>query len=82
MRFSKAISSKINNVFPDISSKGVDIDVNFDLQNKVWAIDFNRRGRHVKTFLELDDADSCVRDNKCIGLGFQVGQLKGNIDQL
>lgn len=70
---------KITEVFPDIGVCGIDVEVDYDQNNQAWAVDLKKGEHHLKTFIEPDDADSCVAGKQCVSLGFQVAQLKENI---
>lgn len=72
------VCHKITEVFPDIGACGVDINVDYDVTNQAWAVDLKKGEHHLKTFLEIDEADKCNRGN-CVSLGLQVAQLRDNI---
>ena len=72
------VCNKITEVFPDIGECGIDLDVDYDETNKAWAVDLKKGGHHLKTYLEIDEADQCNRGN-CVSLGLQVAQLRDNI---
>jgi len=38
--------------------------------------------RHLRTFVDVDEASVCLEGKLCIPLGVQVGQLKHNFDLL
>ena len=80
MTTSKELCNKITEVFPDIGVCGIDLKVDYDETNKAWAVDLERNGHHLKTFLEIDEADSCVEGKQCVSLGLQVNQLRENIE--
>jgi len=52
----------------------------FDKENKAWAVDLHQGSQHLKTFIEVSEADSCVEGKSCIPLGMQIAQLKQNFD--
>ena len=83
MNFTKEeLCKKIEEVFPDAGVCGVDIDVEYDENLKVWAVDLHHDNRHLKTFVETDEAGGCLEGKSCIPLGMQVAQLKHNFDLL
>lgn len=47
---------------------------------KAEAIDLGRKGHHLKTFLEMNEADSCIDGKECVSLGLQVAQLRDTIE--
>lgn len=75
MYTNEQVSSKIKDVFPRMGDVEKHLDVHFINELKVWEIDFDKDGHHVKTFLDPDDAERCLDKNECIGLGFQIGQF-------
>ena len=76
------LCSKITEVFPDIGVCGIDLDVAFDKKNKAWAVDLKKGEHHLKTFLEIEEVDSCLEGQQCVSLGLQVAQLKENINDI
>ena len=80
MTTNRELCNKITEVFPEIGVCGIDLNVDYDKDVKAWAVDLKRNGHHLKTFLEINEADSCVEGKECVSLGLQVGQLRKNID--
>lgn len=76
------LCTKITEVFPEIGTCGIDVNVAYDEDNKAWAVDLERNGRHLRTYVEIDEADHCVEGRECVSLGLQIGQLKDNIAAL
>ncbi len=76
------ICDKIKSMYPDVGKCGIDIQVDFDNGNKAWVVLLKKDNQALKTFLEPEDADLCMENKQCIGLGFQISQLKDNIRQL
>lgn len=81
MYTNKQVCEKIQSVISDMGDCGKDLNVSFDKEEKAWVVDFKKGDRHLKTFLEPEDANACMEDNQCIGLGFQMHQLKTNIKE-
>ncbi len=73
------LCNKITEVFPNIGVCGVNLNVEYDDNNKAWAIDLKRGEHHLKTYLEIEEVDSCIEGKQCVSLGLQVAQLKENI---
>ena len=73
---------KIKEVFPDIGTCGIDVAVDYDTEKKAWAIDLKRGAQRLKTYLEPEDADTCMAGRQCIGLGLQIAQLRANIEKV
>jgi len=79
---SEDICEKIRSVYPDIGTCGIDLHVNFEKEKNAWAVQLKKESHQLTTYLEIEDADSCLEQVKCIGLGFQIAQLKDNIERL
>lgn len=76
------LCDKIRSIYPDVGKCGIDIKVDFDNKNNAWSIQLKKEKKRLKTFLETEDAASCMENRQCLGLGWQVYQLKDNIDQI
>lgn len=75
MYTNEQVCQKIRDILPGIGECGNGLDVHYVQDLKVWEVDFERNGHHVRTFLEPDDAERCLDKNECLGLGFQIGQF-------
>ncbi|KAB2890224.1 MAG: hypothetical protein F9K32_09620 [Desulfobulbaceae bacterium] len=71
---------KIEEVFPKAGACGIDFDVEYDENVSAWAVDLHRGEHHLRTFIETEEADSCLEGEKCIPLGMQIAQLKRNFE--
>jgi len=71
---------KIEEVFPKAGACGIDFDVEYDGQLGAWAVDLHHGERHLRTYIEIDEADSCLDGKSCIPLAMQIAQLKHNFD--
>ena len=76
------ICDKIRSIIPDIGECGVNINVSFDDRNDAWSVELKEGHRSLRTFVEPEDALSCVNKDRCIGLEFQIAQLKDNIKNM
>lgn len=76
------LCEKIRSIYPDIGECGVDITVDYDETKKVWIVDLKKNKFELKTHLEPEDADLCMAGKQCVGLGFQIAQLRSNIDRM
>ena len=82
MHDNNALCEKIKSIFPDVGECGMDIDVDYDRTKKAYIVELKMGNHHLTTHLEPEDADSCMDGKKCIGLGFQIQQLRNNIEAL
>lgn len=76
------ICNTIREIYPEIGKCGIDLAVDYDENNKAWAVELKRGARVLKTYLEPTDADACISRKHCIGLGVEIAQLEGNIERL
>ncbi|MGA9477616.1 MAG: hypothetical protein WBV21_07540 [Desulfobacterales bacterium] len=76
------LCEKIRSIYPDIGECGIDIDVNYDQDQKSWVVYLKKDKHELKTFLEDSDAERCLLGEKCVGLGIEIAQLKANIERI
>jgi hypothetical protein len=74
------LCKKIEDVFPKAGVCGVDYEVEYDQTVKAWAVDLHHGQHHLRTFIETDEAASCLEGKSCLPLGMQIAQLKHNFD--
>ncbi len=74
------LCQKIKDIHPDIGECGIDVDVEWDNEKKVWAVDLKKESHELKTYLEPEDAEGCMKGKQCVSLGLQIAQLKANIE--
>lgn len=76
------ICRKIRKIYPNIGKCGIDLNVVYDDENKMWRVSLRRDGKELKTYLEPGDAELCLEGNQCLSLGIEITQLKDSIDRL
>jgi hypothetical protein len=76
------LCEKIRTIYPDIGECGIDIDVDYDQDQKSWVVYLKKDNHELKTFLEDSDAERCLLGEKCVGLGIEIAQLRANIDRI
>ncbi|MGW8186515.1 MAG: hypothetical protein ACWGNK_04585 [Desulfobacterales bacterium] len=76
------LCEKIRTIYPDIGVCGIDIDVNYDQDQKSWVVYLKKDKHELKTFLEDSDAERCLLGEKCVGLGIEIAQLRANIERI
>jgi hypothetical protein len=64
----KELCDKIRSVFPDIGECGIDLDVDYDEEKKAWVVNLKQEQHELKTYLELEDAATCLEGKQCVGL--------------
>lgn len=77
-----ALCEKIRELYPDIGECGLDLRAEYDDSQKAWVVHLKKDRHELKTFLGDDDAEKCMLGEKCIGLGIEIAQLRGNIERL
>lgn len=77
----EALCEKIRVLYPDIGECGIDLRVDFDEDQKAWVVDLKKGGHKLKTFLEDGDAERCLDDVQCVGLGIEIAQLRANVEK-
>ena len=76
----ETLCEKITELYPDIGTCGINVDVAFDDGKKVWVVDLKKGEHHLKHYLEVSDADYCIDGKICVPLGLEIAQLKKNIE--
>ncbi|MGB5420563.1 MAG: hypothetical protein WBN03_00285 [Desulfobacterales bacterium] len=76
------LCEKIRTIYPDIGECGIDIDVNYDQDQKSWVVYLKKDKHELKTFLEDSDAERCLLGEKCVGLGIEIAKITANIDRI
>jgi hypothetical protein len=76
------LCEKIKNIFPDVGECGIDVKVDYDNDKKAYVVDLKKDNHELKTYLEPDDADTCMEGKQCVGLGLQIAQLRANIEKV
>jgi hypothetical protein len=82
MATKEELCKKIEQVFPRTGVCGIDFDVEYDKNAHAWTVDLHHENHHLRTFIETDEAKSCLEGKSCIPLGMQIAQLKHNFDLL
>ena len=78
----EALCERIKSIYPDIGECGIDLNVEYDEDQKLWTVDL-KKGRHVlKTYLEDGDAEKCIQGVQCISLGIEISQLRDSIERM
>ena len=78
----KALCDKIRELYPDVGECGIDVDVDYDENQKSWTVKLKKDHIELKTFLEDEDANLCMDGKQCVSLGLEIAQLKDNIEQI
>jgi hypothetical protein len=76
------LCEKIREIYPDIGQCGIDLNVAYDDDQERWVVQLHKDNHNLKTYLEEGDAELCLTGRQCVGLGIEIAQLRGNIEQL
>ena len=76
----ETICKKITEIYPDIGTCGIDVDVRFNEEKGAWIVHLKKDEHELETHLEPEDARKCMEGKECVHLGLQVEQLKKNIE--
>ena len=79
---SKELCKKITDIYPDIGTCGIDLDVVFSDEKGAWAVDLKKKDHHLLTYLEAGDAQKCLEGKQCVSLGLQIAELVSNIKKV
>ena len=73
------LCSKIRSIYPEIGECGINVDVKWNEETKAWVVDLTAGEHELQTYLEPDDVTACMEGKQCVNLGFQIAQLKSNV---
>jgi hypothetical protein len=80
MHDKKELCTTIQLLYPELGECGINVDVEWSENKKAWVVDLKKDNHELTTHLEPEDADGCMKGNKCVSLGLQIAQLKANIE--
>ncbi|UCF92747.1 MAG: hypothetical protein JSW39_00910 [Desulfobacterales bacterium] len=76
------LCEKIRAIYPDIGECGIDLNVEYDEEQKTWVVHLQKETHKLKTFLEAGDAEKCMEGKQCVSLGIEIAQLRANIERM
>jgi hypothetical protein len=68
------LNKKLLEMYPEITTYGLSVDLEFDGGKNAWVVSFNKGNRSRHAFLDKADADACIEGNACIYLGVLITQ--------
>ena len=80
MHDKKELCDKIISLYPEIGECGINVELDFDSEKNVWAVDLKKDNHELKHYIEIPDADQCLEGKQCVSLGLEIAQLKKNIE--
>ena len=78
-----ALKAKIVDFYPEIEKSQLQTSLTFDQEKGekgVYVIKLNKGEHELTTFLEKDDADSCMEGKKCVYLGLHIAEFVKNFE--
>jgi hypothetical protein len=78
----QALCLKIRDIYPEIGACGIDLKVDYDDQQNRWVVHLDRNDKKLKTYLKPEEAEMCMQGKQCVGLAFEINQLKDSIDRM
>ena len=76
----KELCEKITELYPEIGTCGIDIDVERNTQENSWVVNLKKGSYNLDHFLEKIDADRCMDGKQCVSLGLEIAQLMKNTE--
>ena len=76
------LCEKIRDLYPDIGECGIDVDVEYDEEQRAWVVHLRKEKYELKTYLEQGDAEKCMDAIQCVSLGIEIAQLKDSIERM
>ena len=76
----KMLCEKITELYPEIGTCGINIDVMRNTRENTWVVNLKKDSYNLDHFLENIDADRCMDGKQCVALGLEIAQLMKNFD--
>jgi hypothetical protein len=70
------LCEKIGKIYPDIGHCNIDLNVEYDENQKSWFVLLKKGERVIKHFLEQEDLDKCMEGKQCVSLAIEIAQFK------
>jgi len=71
----ETLAERILEIHPELNQYGCSIELDFDQEKNAWMLYIKKDDKEIRTHLEERDAAECIKGNKCIYLGVQIGQF-------
>ena len=82
MHDTNELCEKIKTIYPEIGECGGDVEVEYNPDKEAYTVDLKRGEKSLRTYLEPEDANTCMEGERCVSLGVQVSQLVNRIDEI
>ena len=77
------LKAKIVDFYPEIEKHQLQTSLTFDKtkgEHGVYVIKLKKGKHELTTFLEKEDADSCIEGKKCVYLGLHIAEFVKNFE--
>jgi hypothetical protein len=74
----ETLKAKIVDFYPEIEKHQLQTALTFDKGKNAYVIKIQKGQHTLTTFLEKQDADSCVQGKKCVYLGLHIAEFVKN----
>jgi len=78
----EALCEKIRSIYPDIGACGIDVNAEYDEDQRLWTVHLTKDQKALKTYLEEGDAEKCMEGIQCVSLGIEIAQLRDSIERM
>ena len=76
----KSLAGKLLEMYPEIRKHGLQLDLELDDSKGVWVVTLSKGEHRLSTFLEIRDAEACLKGDRCVYLGLQIGEFVNNFE--
>ena len=76
------LCEKIKSIYPEIGECGIDVNVEYDENQRLWTVHLKKDRKELKTYLEEGDAEKCMEGIQCVSLGIEIAQLIDSIERM
>ena len=71
-----ALCEKIKSLHPEAGECGVDVDVEYDDEERSLVVYLRKKERRIKHYLSENDAVDCLAGRQCVALGLELAQYR------
>ena len=78
----EGLKDMVLQVHPEIVQHALNLSATYDKGKKAYVLTFSRGGRELKTFLNKEEAEQCMKGNRCVYLGVQIAEFIADFEKL
>ena len=72
----KQVCDQLSSMYSDFGVCDINLAVEWDQENNAWLVDFEHNNNRIRHYLENEDAEACVIQHQCVGMGIEFGQFR------